>query len=940
MKKNSLNFFLIILLFALTACSDDKQEPILEINLSNLDFIKESITKSVNVRTNYKDWQAVVSETGREWCTATPDNNILRVTVNDNAGSVVRETEIKITAGVLSETIYVKQLGSDPAILLSTKEIPAKVNGETISFNITTNVVYEITGTPEWMEELASADTRLGMETHTHQFKVERNTSEESRSATLVIKDTNSTCSTQVVISQKGTKYTPESSGIKDDIKIKVIRGVASSSHNGSGPEGGIELSFDGKMDTWYHSQWSGKVKEGYFPITLDYYLEDAEVLDYLVYHPRSNHSNGNFKEVDIYVKYKDNTAFKHILSKDFKGLSTATRINFDDPLLNVEAIRFSVKSGVGDDGHGFASCSEMEFYKKNADNFNPLLLFTDNTCSELKPGITEKDINDCELPLFRNLAMHLLNGTYPAEFRISEYKAYPHPDTESKANKTGQYSLLDNPTGISVKEGEELVVLVGPTNNFPLSLRVQNLDEPNGDGFYTASSYLLMEGVNRIVPRNKGLVYLMYHTEDFKNAPVVKIHIPTGVVNGYFDSTKHTESDWTRLLNNATDKYFDVLGRYAHLTFPTKRFRDHTGSRGKDLIDIYDRVVYLQMEHMGLEKYNRMFNNRMYFSVIYTSYMYAAAYHTGYHEGTLTLLSDPVALVNGARDNIWGPAHEVGHINQTRPGLKWVGTTEVTNNIHSMYVQREFGKPTRLQEESMANEGGFTNRYEKAMNLYFRSGRPHCYMTTDSEKDLVDVFCKLVPFWQLQLYVSDAQGNKDFYKDLYEMVREEPDMKSEAGHQLEFVVRASKAAKLNLIDFFERWGFLTEVDVKVEDYSPAQMTITKEMIDEIKKRIEKLGYPAPAHRFEYICDNNMEIFKSTAPVVKGSATLTGKTLKMTDWKNVVAYEVYNGDNLVFVSSESKFTLDNTIPYWLDSYELYAVSSTGEKVKVNLQVVN
>lgn len=936
MKRNIIIAFALILHFPLlfSSCKEDKDEILmLEVNEEDVDLGSSASSKTIKVTTNISDWNFHIPPAEREWCTAVANGNDLQISVTNNPGKDVRRATIDIKAGHLSTSVKVRQLGSDPAILVSPNKFTIKAGGEKISFNVTSNTEYDITAVPAWMK--ATEVTRSsGMITTPYQYNIEKNENEGPRTATVIIKDKDSDCLAELRISQDGDKYQADGeSGIGDDIKLKVIRGEASSYHNGSGNEGGIEKSFDGDMNTWYHSQWSGKNPEGYFPITLDYYLENAEVLDYVVYYPRTSHSNGNFKEVDVLVKYKGKDGFEKVLEKDFGGSSSAARVVFEPALQNVDAIRFSVKSGVGDDGHGFASCAEMEFYKKNPDNFDPLTLFTDFTCTQLKPGVTEKEIEACTYPLFKNIALYMYKGKYPREFRIDEYKAYPHPDDDAKLNKTGQYSLLDNPTGISVKEGEELIVLVGETSGQTISLRIQNLDMPNEDGFNFASTYPLVEGINKIIPRNKGLLYIMYHTPQFRTVAPVKIHIPSGIVNGYFDSTRHTEpGDWDRLIGNATDKNFDVLGKYAHLTFPTQRFRDHTQKRGKELIDAYDRLVYLEMEFMGLEKYDRMFSNRMYFSVIYKSYMYAAGYHTGYNDNTLHELCNVDLLKT---TSIWGPAHEVGHINQTRPGLKWVGTTEVTNNIHSMYVQREFGNSTRLQTESMSGEGGFTNRYEKAMNLYFRSGRPHCYMITEAEKDLVDVFCKLVPFWQLQLYVADARGNKDFYKDLYEIIREEEDKRTEAEHQLEFVVRTCKAAKLNLLDFFEKWGFLTEVNVTVEDYSPAKMEITRAMIDQIKNRVEALGYPKPEHRFEYICDNNLDVYKTSSAITKGTATRSGKRITMNGWKNVAAYEVREGDKLVFVSSEPAFTLDNSISSWNNNYRVYAISSTGQKVEVN-----
>ena len=74
---------------------------------------------------------------------------------------------------------------------------------------------------------------------------------------------------------------------------------------------------------------------------------------------------------------------------------------------------------------------------------------------------------------------------------------------------------------------------------------------------------------------------------------------------------------------------------------------------------------MYREQEFIGLEKYGKMFHNRMCFTVMYTSYMYSTSYHTAYHDDTLAELCDENRLTTSA---CWGPAHEVGHSNQTRP--------------------------------------------------------------------------------------------------------------------------------------------------------------------------------------------------------------------------------------------------------------------------------
>ena len=86
---------------------------------------------------------------------------------------------------------------------------------------------------------------------------------------------------------------------------------------------------------------------------------------------------------------------------------------------------------------------------------------------------------------------------------------------------------------------------------------------------------------------------------EEAETVQPVKIHFASGKVNGYFDSTRHTEDDWYRLTNAATNKHFDVLGRYAHLTFETQHFRNTT----KELIDLYDDIVYEEMKFKDIAK-------------------------------------------------------------------------------------------------------------------------------------------------------------------------------------------------------------------------------------------------------------------------------------------------------------------------------------------------
>ena len=272
-----------------------------------------------------------------------------------------------------------------------------------------------------------------------------------------------------------------------------------------------------------------------------------------------------------------------------------------------------------------------------------------------------------------------MYNNEYQREFRIANYKAYPHPDIDAAVNKTAKYSLLDNPTGIFVPAGENLVVMADLNGLDKVNIRVQNLDKPGQDGF-GGTEYTIVNGVNTISIKEKGLVYVMYHRDNYRTAPEITLHFASGKVNGYYDSQNPTlKGRWKELLTNSVDTHFDVVGKYVHLTFTTRSFLDYTKNVDA-LINLYDDMIYRQQEFLGLEKYDRMFKNRSYFHVHYgTGFMYATDYHTAYVESSLSYLADETRMPA----ECWGPAHELGHIHQTRPGLKWHGMTDQQHHCH-----------------------------------------------------------------------------------------------------------------------------------------------------------------------------------------------------------------------------------------------------------------
>lgn len=604
-------------------------------------------------------------------------------------------------------------------------------------------------------------------------------------------------------------------------------------------------------------------------------------------------------------------------------------------------------------------SCCLSQHMQAQSANFDVLSLFADPACSELRDDITEEEITQCPDAFFRELAQKLYDNTYDKEFRVDTFRAYPHPRIMAEKNCIWRYSLLDNPTGIQVEKGQTLVVLVASTHSQSIKLKVRDIDTaPAGE--ISGEEYFLKTGTNLLTMKEGGLVYVMYHTDrlDSPSAKPVKMHFATGEVSGYYDVEKHA-GRWNELLGKAKAKYFDLVGRYAHITAETELFRKRTGNRGDELIGIYDRLVESEQEMLGLKHYDRMMTNRLYMQETWGfGALYAINYMTGYPAASMGDMLDP-DVIQGDRA-LWGPAHEVGHVNQLRPGLYWTGLTEVTNNIMSQYVTKTiFGGHSRLQYTQLLPV--YQNYYSKGWTEIMARGQHFCDFKAVQDDN--DVMVRLCPFWQLQLYYGEVLGRTPdkqadhggIYPEIYEYARNKDySGMNDAEIMLDFVYNASLAARTNLYPFFEHWGIARPLDTLVGDYTSKHMTVTQKMLDELKAKVESLGYPEPDVALEYITDNTVELYRTLPDIVKGEPAVIRRTayydgkatnendeIQLTGWKNVVAFEVRDADdNLICANSgevqPSEKKVFQLASFWMKGYRLFAVSAKGDRVEVEV----
>jgi len=235
---------------------------------------------------------------------------------------------------------------------------------------------------------------------------------------------------------------------------------------------------------------------------------------------------------------------------------------------------------------------------------------------------------------------------------------------------------------------------------------------------------------------------------------------------------------------------------------------------------------------------------------------------------------------------------------------------TEVSNNVHSLLVQTTFGNISRLHAEE---------RYEAAFTKIISARALHASHG--------DVFEKLVPFWQLELYFAKVKGFTDFYGEIYQTIRTTPNPSDNGTAQLNFVKMCCDVAGVDLTEFFDAWGMLSPINLSIDDYSTQPIVITQAQVDEMKSYLRK--YPSPDHKIQYIQDTYVNLYRSNAAIVKGSVSKTGSTWSLTNWRNVVACEIYDAaDNLVLATSKSSFTVP------ANGQKAYAVGASGEKVLI------
>ena len=737
------------------------------------------------------------------------------------------------------------------------------------------------------------------------------------------------------------------------DVKLAISSASVSPAANGGED---ISRTYDNNTTTLYHSNYAS----GGFPMSLTYNFTTNPTVDYISYVPRQDGgSNGIFGTGEIWYKTTTQTTLTKLMNFDTGFSSAAYQISFPTPLTNVTQIVVKVLTGK----NNFASCAEMQFYQKNSAGNLYTNIFADDLHTTLNPGISQTDIDAIASPFFKSLAQCIFNNSYNKKYRVQTYDFYPNPGTVEGILKTNGLNRVENPTGIAFKANTKAIVFVGDTYGVNPQLIVKDFGL---DYSATTDSYPLKKGVNIVNVLHDGLAYIGYFSDN-PNLQPIQINITTGQVNGYYNPLTDTNDQWTQMLLNGVYSKLDIKGTYVNLNLNKNILISNSPSGGKALVVAYDTIVHNEYTLNGLTKYNRVPKNHMFFrSITGDGNPNASGDGVNYPIGIGGSGSN-LASPTGVFKDPWGIAHEFGHNNQVRPGAKWIGMTEVTNNVNSAWIQylysTNYANTTRLEKGNDVPKAGAASLYGGRYGSLF----DNCLIQKKHMEAQGDVFVRLVPLWQLELYYQLAGASKNlptmpqrlsgtpapagqqdvafWYGDVLEKMRTTSQAGLNEGQLLlNFVSATCDAVHEDLTDFFVKSGYLLPIDQDIDDYSIKRLTITQAQIDALIAAVQAKGYPKPVSPvLNYISANTINTFKNRTPLATTAVATVGvtvntSTLKIdnTKWANAVAFETYNQKVLtdVAIYGAGEATTANattTVQYGAGSTSVYAIGYDGSK---------
>ncbi|PEA59547.1 hypothetical protein CON74_17455 [Bacillus thuringiensis] len=447
-------------------------------------------------------------------------------------------------------------------------------------------------------------------------------------------------------------------------------------------------------------------------------------------------------------------------------------------------------------------------------------------------------------------------------------------------------------PTGLYAKPNEEITIDVEGNNEITAYIGAFSYNR-NSQGEELVKSFTLKPGTNTIRYEGGGMIYF-YNKQE--NGTIRTTIQKGGTPVPYFELGKHTKQDLIDMLNQNPNSFaVELKGERVLITATPERVKKYLLGSNTDpaqLLKKMDEATRIQDRMSGLteEQVDKHYIHYVEDKDNKSGFMYATEYRTAYVGDAIQYVLD----INKFTKDGWGPWHEAGHLRQQVP-WRFYNMGEVQNNIYSLAVEKAFGQPSRLEEEGV---------YPKVSKYLAQENKDY--------DEINDVFVKLAMLWQLHL----AYGG-DFYPKLHQLYRDMPSNEipqtDETKKQL-FMISASKAAKQNLIPFFEKWGL-----------RPNNDTIQK---------IASLGYPNLTAEIWESTDSNP--IKPDTP--NSSNALEGSQFAWS-LKGIGDFE-FAKVNLNKSTEEMQIDLKAGVPhnYFDSTYASIKVQNTSGKVVYNKEV--
>ena len=952
----------------------------------------------IPVKTNISEDQWKFTSSA-DWCqvgrSLTAEKGIM-ISVSDNTDKEQqRRAQISVSAGSNEYTLTVVQTGYGPAIIV--KNVSIGPEGGRLVMEVISNVELNETlvGKPSfdsedgenWISYAGIEVASKAFATTRFLYNIDVNEQPYARKATVRVETSDSADSaanTECIITQNSIAIT--SAQVFSDDKVVVL--AAKANQDDANYSGHPDALIDGNYGTFYHSP--AGVGATVFPVVWEFEMPGDQRVDYISimhrgYQSVGDHWRGQIGTFTVSYKTAESADYQVAQDFDFGGRGGYQSAYLTTPIENPTWIKIEITDGDPsyasyEDGQ-YITCAEVEFYNSNRAEVNDWInrIFTDLSCSELREGVTKRDIiqmNAVSPYLATNVAMPLFNNEYSEnekDFRIHSYEPY----SDSKVNRAlvmQYYTSMNNPTGIEVKSGQDILVCVDQIpSGQTVALAVYGEESEYGPNYGGAGENEninqlanLQAGVNTIRVTADGMAYVMNtvpvdNRADLSTFKNVKVHIlpGCGTVQGYFDPARHSDERYQELLNRCTYKYFMIKGEHCMFLFHTNQLRTDFPKSIRGGIEAWDDLVLWELELMGLDQV-KWFNNHM-MAVTSTNpevYMNATNRRVQFGAGTINWICSPDKLMIAGEGagvcNIWGPAHEMGHVNQM--AINWRSCTESSNNLFSNYANLKLAG-----DEYYKSRWSRGDKLDKLAKDY--AAKTPWALLGDGSYQNEDPGLHMRMNWQLWNYYQNCGVKSDFFPALFNYFRDGHQLPNQSALdyygraenaglcQLEYYEACCKVTGEDLTEFFDTWGYFRTIDQTYSQYGETKYTVTDVMINASKARVRDLGLPkaAPIQYLEdrakfggeTYCDMGYWTqFRDKVKITKTpKATVNGKKVTLSDCDEAVAVEVRQGSNaegsLLYFSNMFSFEVPASVN--LSGNTLWAVQYDGTRKKVTVQ---